>query len=165
MLEADGRRYVGPGNGLSSSSCAPRRYRRDCWRDRLAPPERLSASFHGRDLFAPVAAMLAGGEPPPPLGRSVLSPRADWPDDLPEIVYIDHYGNAMTGMRAVALAPDAWLIAAGGGAGASPNLCRPCRPGQAFWYENSAMGWPKSRSIRAGRTGARPRDRRCRSRS
>jgi len=28
-------------------------------------PERLSASFHGRDLFAPVAAMLARGEPPP----------------------------------------------------------------------------------------------------
>ena len=24
---------------------------------------------------------------------------ADWPDDLGEIVYIDHYGNAMTGMR------------------------------------------------------------------
>jgi len=27
-------------------------------------PERLS-SFHGRDLFAPVAAILARGEPPP----------------------------------------------------------------------------------------------------
>jgi len=28
-------------------------------------PERLSASFHGRDLFAPGAPMLSRGEPPP----------------------------------------------------------------------------------------------------
>jgi Uncharacterized conserved protein len=28
-------------------------------------PKHLSASFHGRDLFAPVAAMLARGDPPP----------------------------------------------------------------------------------------------------
>jgi S-adenosyl-L-methionine hydrolase (adenosine-forming) len=30
--------------------------------DIIWKPERLSASFHGRDLFAPVAAMLARGE-------------------------------------------------------------------------------------------------------
>ena len=30
--------------------------------------------------------------------RRILRP--DWPDDLPEIVYIDPYGNAITGMRA-----------------------------------------------------------------
>ena len=26
--------------------------------------------------------------------------RTDWPDDLPEIVYLDHFGNAITGLRA-----------------------------------------------------------------
>src|SRR5262249_19862324 len=31
---------------------------------------RLSASFHGRDLFAPVAVMLARGDPPPGRPRS-----------------------------------------------------------------------------------------------
>ena len=58
-------------------------------------PERLSASFHGRDLFAPVAAMLARGEAPPGrLRNDGADRRADWPDDLSEVVYIDHFGNA-----------------------------------------------------------------------
>jgi S-adenosyl-L-methionine hydrolase (adenosine-forming) len=69
VLEADGRWYVGPGNGLFElvlrRAAKTRSWDID-WR-----PEHLSASFHGRDLFAPVAAMLARGEPPP--GK----PRAD----------------------------------------------------------------------------------------
>ncbi len=56
-------------------------------------PERLSASFHGRDLFAPVAAMLSRGEPPPGQPRKDgPDRRADWSDDLCEIVYVDHFG-------------------------------------------------------------------------
>ncbi len=100
-------------------------------------PERLSASFHGRDLFAPVATMLARGEPPPARPRKDgAHRRTDWPDDLCEIVYVDHFGNAMTGMRAAMLPRDARLAAAGrvleraGTFGDRP-------PGTAFWYENS----------------------------
>ena len=63
IVEADGRWYVGPGNGLfelvQRRATSTRTWDID-WK-----PERLSASFHGRDLFAPVAAMLARGEPPP----------------------------------------------------------------------------------------------------
>jgi S-adenosylmethionine hydrolase len=98
ILEADRRWYVGPGNGLFElvrrRAGKTRRWDID-WK-----PERLSASFHGRDLFAPVAAMLARGEPPPGTPRNDDSDRqAEWPDDLGEIVYIDHFGNAMTGLR------------------------------------------------------------------
>ena len=60
----------------------------------------------------------------------------DWPDDLSEIVYIDHYGNAMSGLRAVMLPRDARLVVAGRlleRAGTFSD--RP--PGMAFWYENS----------------------------
>ena len=100
-------------------------------------PGRLSASFHGRDLFAPVAAMLARGEPPPGRRRKDGAHRwTDWPDDLREIVYIDHYGNAMSGLRAVMLSRDARLVVAGRlleRAGTFSD--RP--PGTAFWYENS----------------------------
>src|SRR5262245_63595378 len=39
--------------------------------------------------------------------------RTDWPDDLSEIVYIDHFGNAMTGLRAIKLRHDAKLVATG----------------------------------------------------
>jgi hypothetical protein len=54
--------------------------------------------------------MLANGEPPPGQPRE---DGADWPDDLCEIVYVDHFGNAMTGLRAAALPPSARLAAAG----------------------------------------------------
>jgi S-adenosylmethionine hydrolase len=57
VVEADGRSFVGPDNGLLSvvyQRAPKRRCRSIAWR-----PSRLSSSFHGRDLFAPVAARLA----------------------------------------------------------------------------------------------------------
>src|SRR6516165_9582204 len=36
----------------------------------------------------------------------------DWPDDLCEIVYVDHFGNAMTGLRAAVLPREAILATA-----------------------------------------------------
>ena len=135
ILEADGRWYVGPGNGLFE--LVQRRATTTRSWDIAWKPERLSASFHGRDLFAPVAAILARGEPPPGRPRkNDMHRRADWPDDLCEVVYIDHFGNAMTGLRALVLPPDAGLVATG-------RVLEPARtfsdrpPGTAFWYENS----------------------------
>jgi hypothetical protein len=99
-LEADGRWYVGPDNG-AFELVLRRAHAARCWRIDWRPAA-LSATFHGRDLFAPVAAALAQGEPP----RGTAAPptrHPDWPDDLPEIVYVDRYGNAMTGMRAATL--------------------------------------------------------------
>jgi S-adenosylmethionine hydrolase len=63
FLEADGRWYVGPGNGLFE--LVQRRARKTRAFETDWKPEQLSASFHGRDLFAPVAAILARGEEPP----------------------------------------------------------------------------------------------------
>jgi S-adenosylmethionine hydrolase len=100
-------------------------------------PERLSASFHGRDLFAPVAAMLARGASVP--GRLVTSEadrRPDWPDDLAEIVYVDHYGNVLTGMRAVVV-PRAVELEANGRPLRRAKTFSDLPPGTAFWYENS----------------------------
>ena len=102
VVEADGRFYVGPENGLFEPvlrRAATARAWEIVWR-----PELLSASFHGRDLFAPVAAKLAiGGAGPAILRETEISRMPDWPDDLPAIAYIDHFGNAMTGMRAAVL--------------------------------------------------------------
>ncbi len=137
-VEADGVWYVAPDNGLTS--LVARRAHTVAsfaitWR-----PERLSASFHGRDLFAPTAAavsrgLTAGLEP------TATSPvGADWPDDLDQIIFIDDYGNAMTGRRAANLAADTVL--------AVPGLDAPLRrlrtfaddaAALGFWYEN-AMG-------------------------
>jgi S-adenosyl-L-methionine hydrolase (adenosine-forming) len=135
MIDADGRWYVGPGNGLLE--LVQRRARSVRGWDIDWKPERLSASFHGRDLFAPVAAMLARGQAPPGLPhKNGAHRRTDWPDDLAEIVYIDHFGNAMTGLRAAMLPPQGRLAAAGQVLERAGTFSdRP--PGTAFWYENS----------------------------
>ena len=135
LVEADGRFYVGPDNGLFElvrRRAASARVFEITWR-----PERLSASFHGRDLFAPVAARLARGdkpgakERPPAFGR-----HAQWPDDLAEIVYLDHYGNAMTGLRASALASETVLVI-GKHRIAHADTFSGVPAGTALWYENS----------------------------
>jgi S-adenosyl-L-methionine hydrolase (adenosine-forming) len=135
IVEADGRWYVGPGNGLFE--LVQRRADTVHRWDITWQPERLSASFHGRDLFAPVAAMLARGDAPPGRPRANASDRQpDWPDDLAEIVYIDHYGNAMTGLRAAALPAGSGLAAAGRTLEHARTFSD-LPVGTAFWYENS----------------------------
>ena len=133
IVEADGRWYVGPDNGLFElvlrRAARARAWRID-WR-----PERLSASFHGRDLFAPVAARLARGEPPPgPAAEPLRFP--DWPDDLASIVYVDHYGNAMTGFRAAVLSPETELEVADVRI-ARARTFSDVPEGQPLWYENA----------------------------
>ncbi len=136
ILEADGRRYVGPDNGLLS--IAARRARQAVWREILWRPETLSATFHGRDLFAPVAAELALGRIPE--CRVIPAPPAPaelWPDDLAEILYIDRYGNALTGLRADQVgSPDA-VLRAGDGRFSRARTYADVPPGMAFWYANA----------------------------
>ena len=59
-----------------------------------------------------------------------------WPDDLGEIVYLDHFGNAMTGLRATQLPRNARLAAAGRLLERAKTFSDR-QPGTAFWYENS----------------------------
>lgn len=135
VVEADGRFYVGPDNGLFE--LVLRRAADACASEILWRPESLSASFHGRDLFAPVAAQLAAGKLPSGILRGTeISRCPDWPDDLPEIVYIDGYGNAMTGLRAATLPATARLCAHGHELTRARTFSE-LPPGRAFWYENS----------------------------
>lgn len=135
IVEADGRRFVGPGNGLFE--LVQRRARRVETFEITWRPEWLSATFHGRDLFAPVAARLARGEAVPGKARPAdWMRRPDWPDDLAEIVYVDHYGNAMTGLRAAMLG-EGTRIAAAGRELARARTFGDAPAGDAFWYENS----------------------------
>ena len=135
VVEADGRRFVGPDNGLFELVLR-RADRAQRWQITWCPAS-LSASFHGRDLFAPVAARLARGEPVSSLARpTAVAARADWPDDLPEIVYIDHYGNAVTGLRGEIVGSRSLLVA-GGHRLANARTFSAVARGEAFWYVNS----------------------------
>ena len=135
ILEIDDRWYVGPGNGLFEL-VQRRAGKAQCF-DITWKPERLSSSFHGRDLFAPVAAMLARGERPPGEPRkNNVDRRPKWTDDLAEIVYVDHFGNAMTGLRATIL-PEGTRLATSGQVLERANTFSDLLPGGAFWYENA----------------------------
>lgn len=109
-----------------------RRRQRHCWRIRWRP-QRLTTSFHGRDLFAPVAAALAAK----PVPRGWLE-RKNQPDtlladrDLAAVIYIDRYGNAVTGLRRSR--NGARLRVGGRSVGFAPTFEKAKGP---FWYENS----------------------------
>jgi S-adenosyl-L-methionine hydrolase (adenosine-forming) len=135
VVRADGRRFVGPDNGLMSllwQRVARRACLRIVWR-----PVRLSSSFHGRDLFAPVAAALAlGGAPRGWLVRQRAPKVLLDARDLARVIYIDHYGNAMTGLRAASVGQAARLRVAGRRLARAATF-GDARAGAAFWYENS----------------------------
>jgi S-adenosyl-L-methionine hydrolase (adenosine-forming) len=135
VVEADGRFYVGPDNGLFEivlRRAGALKTSEILWR-----PDRLSASFHARDLFAPVAARLAAGTlSTDALGDAGIVRLPDWPDDLPEIVYIDGYGNAMIGLRA-AILPEKTKLAVNGRVLTRARTFSDVPPGAGFWYENS----------------------------
>jgi S-adenosylmethionine hydrolase len=134
IVSADGRWFVGPDNGLFA--IVARRAKACRWWDITWMPPRLSASFHGRDLFAPVAARLARGEPPPGRERAPSPIGRDWPDDLARVVYVDHFGNAMTGVRAAMLAQGATLKVQGRSL-ARARTFSDVPKGAPFWYENA----------------------------
>ena len=105
--------FVGPDNGLFTPLLA----RSNTWRavalseSAYHRPE-VSATFHGRDIFAPVAAHLARGTPLEALGERIESPqRLEWPGPQVvesewrgEVLLIDHFGNCITNFDRPALA-------------------------------------------------------------
>jgi S-adenosyl-L-methionine hydrolase (adenosine-forming) len=134
-LEADGNWYVGPDNGLLAvvgrRATAARWWRVD-WR-----PERLSVSFHGRDLFAPLGARIALGDHTPGTAVAAHEPvGADWPEDLWRVIYRDAYGNLSTGVRAQVVPRETRLLAAGRPL-ARARTFSSVAVGEAFWYKNS----------------------------
>lgn len=133
LCEAEGRWFVGPDNGLLSRVIA-RAGTAKVWQIDWIPPTR-SDSFHGRDWFAPVAAAVANGQMPQASERDPGDwAGADWADELAAIVYVDRYGNLITGLRAPAT--DAIVACAGRHLRYARTFCE-IAGGEAFWYQNA----------------------------
>ena len=110
-VESRGFLWVGPDNGLLSFALEdPGAVTREITARSLGGP-RMSATFHGRDLFAPCAARLGVGFPfaevgPRLTGARVLSEaqpavangRIDG-----QVIHVDHFGNAVTNIAGDAL--------------------------------------------------------------
>ena len=131
VLTHSGSRFVGPDNGLlepAVSAGGGAAEAVDIARSPFAPAA-VSATFHGRDLFAPVAAALASGrslseagEPIEPGSLVALErTRASRADDalVAHVQYIDQFGNLqldadahdvawVTGAGPVAVSSSAW---------------------------------------------------------
>lgn len=131
-VRAAGRWLVGPDNGLLVPAAraldpAPAWYR-IAWQ-----PSRLSASFHGRDLFAPTAARIANGDTGGLAPLETLPAGAGWPAEEAAVVYIDGYGNVMTGLQP---RPGAVLVARNRRFDERRTFADAAR-GEAFWYKNA----------------------------
>ncbi len=105
LLEAAGQYFVGPDNGVLSMI-----YSREEHKVRLISNDRyfrkpVSRTFHGRDIFSPVAAHLAAGVPPSRMGKLIqdyLRPSFEKPRRTGKrtwtgrILRIDRFGNIVT---------------------------------------------------------------------
>jgi S-adenosyl-L-methionine hydrolase (adenosine-forming) len=135
IVTDSGQWFVGPDNGLLSQ-VARRSGTAQAelieWR-----PERLSNSFHGRDLFAPVAAAICNMEYIHGKAISLDSlVGVDWPDDLAQVIYVDAFGNAISGIDASSVKDGATLSIGNTRVQAVATFSQ-VSAGTAFWYENS----------------------------
>jgi S-adenosylmethionine hydrolase len=111
-VETSSGMLVGPDNGLLSLAAPPAEVRRivELADERFFLSPR-SATFHGRDVFAPVAAALATGTPVAALGPELSEmERVSLPAAVRrgsslrgEVVYVDHFGNLVTNVDEPAL--------------------------------------------------------------
>ena len=135
VIEAPGGRFLGPDNGVLSAAlpdearpaaddgpapvALPAGVRAFAITNRRYLREPVSATFHGRDVFAPAAAHLSLGVPPEELGEPVetvlafplLRARRCADGSLQgQVVHIDRFGNVVTDVRAGDLRQGAFTV-------------------------------------------------------
>ncbi len=107
VSDPEGRRLVGPDNGLFTPFLAHGARVRMLSEHGGVLPSPRRATFHGRDLFAPAAVYLARGGTPQALGPEVGDPvRLEWPGALRDgetvagvTLAADPFGNLVTSIR------------------------------------------------------------------
>ena len=133
VVMTGGHWYVGPDNGLMSVVAA-RNTDTLVWRI-VWQPDDLSPTFHGRDVFAVIAAEIARGEFPESKLSKIEKCQVEFDtEDLSRVIYIDHFGNAWVGVRNVP--KDARVMAAGELFKHSESFGFVGK-GEGFWFNNS----------------------------
>ncbi|HID44554.1 MAG TPA: hypothetical protein EYP34_02200 [Chromatiaceae bacterium] len=132
------RWYTGPDNGLLAVLATHSKKDQIVLRELdMDDYQSISASFHGRDVFAPVAGILAQGKMPPCRPFSVVDMvGASWPADLSQVIYSDGFGNAMTGIRAANIEKLRGVVVEGQRIDVARTFSS-VPPGELFCYENS----------------------------
>lgn len=152
-LCADGRFFIGPDNGLLDGVAQNAQHSE--WRIIDWRPQKMSSTFHGRDLFAPTAARIAQSDfdgCPRHWSGPEIKKR---PLDLYEVIYEDAYGNAMTGIRFQAFMAGQSILWEGDWVNQARTFSD-VPAGAVFWYENSLGLIEIARNGGALRTGSTP---------
>lgn len=113
VVQAGGHLFVGPDNGVLLPA-ARSLGEVLAWSitDTQLMRQPVSATFHGRDVFAPVAGALSSGRVAPHAVGDRIEPQAppnppapdrDGDTILGEVIYVDHFGNLITNI------PASWL--------------------------------------------------------
>ena len=106
-VRTDNYCFVGPDNGVLSLALSGERIQAaQALTAEAYFLKPVSVTFHGRDIFAPVAAYLSLGTPIRRLGPALKEfARLDWPEPRRqsgklegEVVYIDRFGNGITNL-------------------------------------------------------------------
>ena len=135
IVEVDGVTYCGPDNGLFSQIIKKARIVKAyeiAWQ-----PGDISNSFHGRDIFAPALLKYLNQEDLllEPIPETVLVGN-EWPAECSKVIYIDGFGNLITGLKPESLTTKSVIIISehqvhyADTFSSSPS-------GSAFWYVNS----------------------------
>lgn len=108
VVKTEGHLFVGPDNGLFSPFIAASQHTKiiHITEKRYFRPD-VSPTFHGRDIFAPVAGHLSLGVDPREMGPTISDPVSiALPKSakkgnilLGEVVRVDHFGNLITNIR------------------------------------------------------------------
>jgi S-adenosylmethionine hydrolase len=109
VVEAAGQLFVGPDNGVFGMIFAGEKHEVRLIRNRRYFREPVSHTFHGRDIFAPVAAHLAAGVAPSSIGEileTYVRPSFENARQIDawtwegEILKVDRFGNVITNFHA-----------------------------------------------------------------
>ncbi|MEW6072231.1 MAG: SAM-dependent chlorinase/fluorinase [Planctomycetota bacterium] len=149
LVEAEGHAVLAPDNGLVgpllAAALRPVVRRVDPARFR---PAGASRTFHGRDRFAPAAALLVEGAPPADLGPAVesfarpsLSSPVLGPDGAlaARVLFADRFGNLITDAPAAGLGgpPEGFEAVFAGGTARHAATYAEAAPGEAIFLESS----------------------------
>ena len=109
LVEAGGQCLVGPDNGVFAFILSEGKPRVRAVSNAKYFLPAVSQTFHGRDVFAPVAAHLANGVPPARMGKTIedyLRPHSLKPERTARrgwtgtVLKVDRFGNLITNFRA-----------------------------------------------------------------
>jgi S-adenosylmethionine hydrolase len=138
--EHHGHRFVAPDNGLLSFLPQDGRF------VSLPVPTTAAATFHGRDVFAPAAARLAGeGTPLDALGESLSDPchtplpvaRHDHLTVIGEVIYVDRFGTLVSNIPGDAVQVGARIRVEGSEAGSLRRTFRDAARGALVAFVGS----------------------------